>query len=190
MSLHWFMNTTPAFLFIAISCFLAYLCRKQLNNPRCHGFYRFFAFEGILLLLVTNYTHMHIYPWEPNQLLPSALLMSSLLLVILSTQQLRSSGGKVARTDTPENFGFENTSRLVTQGIYRYIRHPMYSSLLLLGWGIMLKNPTHFTLMVSAAISLFLIITAKVEETENIRFFGEDYAGYQRRSKMLIPFLL
>ena len=35
---------------------------------------------------------------------------------------------------TDETFKFEQTGHLVTAGIYRYIRHPLYSALLLLAW--------------------------------------------------------
>ena len=181
---------TSVVIFIFVSCILFSLCRKQLANPSCHGFYRFFAFEGILLLLVINYRFANLNSWNTNQAISFCLLITSLIIVILSVRQLRKKGGKQKRLNTPENFGFENTTQLVTQGIYKYIRHPMYSSLLILNWGIMFQQPTWFTVLIAALVSLMLIITAKVEETENINFFGENYLSYQRHSKMLIPFVL
>jgi hypothetical protein len=37
---------------------------------------------------------------------------------------------------------FEKTTQLVTTGVFKYIRHPLYSSLLLLAWGVFFKHPS------------------------------------------------
>ena len=39
-------------------------------------------------------------------------------------------------------YAFEKTSKLVTVGLYRYICHPLYSSLFFLGWGVFFKSPS------------------------------------------------
>ncbi len=87
------------------------------------------------------------------------------------------------------NLGFENTTTLVIVGTYKYIRHPLYSSLLLLGWGIFFKNLSLLSSILVLVTSAFLIATAKVEETENLEKFGSDYAVYMKTTKMFIPFL-
>lgn len=46
------------------------------------------------------------------------------------------------READPQLLAFERTSTPVTTGIYRYIRHPLCSSLLLLAWGLFFKAPT------------------------------------------------
>ena len=72
-------------------------------------------------------------------------------------------------------------------GLYRYIRHPMYSSLLFLAWGAFLKHITPLTSMLILAVSGFLTACARVEERENIRFFGSVYDEYMQRTGMFIP---
>ncbi len=79
---------------------------------------------------------------------------------------------------------------LVTTGIYRYIRHPMYSSLLFLAWGALLKSVTAITLILAGVATLTLIVTAKVEETEDLDQFGDEYRDYMRRTRLFVPFLL
>jgi protein-S-isoprenylcysteine O-methyltransferase Ste14 len=37
--------------------------------------------------------------------------------------------------------------------------------------------------------TIFLVLTAKVEEREDIQYFGNEYIEYMRRTKMLIPFI-
>jgi protein-S-isoprenylcysteine O-methyltransferase Ste14 len=78
---------------------------------------------------------------------------------------------------------------LVTSGIYHYIRHPLYSSLLLLTWGIFFKSPTWSGLFLAAAASLFLFATAKADEAECLRFCGAPYRVYLKQSQRSVPFL-
>jgi protein-S-isoprenylcysteine O-methyltransferase Ste14 len=84
---------------------------------------------------------------------------------------------------------FEKTSALVTTGIYRHIRHPLYSSLLLLIWGAFFKSPTWLGAGLALAASLCLILTAKADEVECINYFGESYREYMKKTKKFIPFL-
>ena len=52
----------------------------------------------------------------------------------------RASKPGVVRVDE-KLFKFEKTTELVTSGIFKYIRHPLYSSLIFLTWGIYFKHP-------------------------------------------------
>ena len=85
--------------------------------------------------------------------------------------------------------GIEKTTELVTTGVYHYIRHPFYSSLLFLGWGILLKNVNWIGILLAVLTTILLIITARKEEIENIQFFGENYQEYMKRTKMFVPFI-
>lgn len=86
-------------------------------------------------------------------------------------------------------YRFERTSQLVTSGIYRYIRHPLYASLFYGTWGAMLKEVNWLTGAVAGVTSVFLYMTARVEERENLEHFGESYQDYRRRTKMFIPYI-
>jgi protein-S-isoprenylcysteine O-methyltransferase Ste14 len=102
---------------------------------------------------------------------------------------LKRCGGYAARQDMPENHAFENTVNVVEEGVYSYIRHPMYSSLLFLAWGAYLKNTSFPASVLVLMVTFFLFIAARVEEGENIRFFGKSYKQYMKRSKMFVPLL-
>ena len=84
---------------------------------------------------------------------------------------------------------FERTTELVTAGIYKYIRHPLYSSLLFLSWGIWFKQPGVTTSMLALLSSILLYLTAKADEDECVAFFGEKYNDYMSRTKRFIPFI-
>ncbi len=176
-------------LFILISLILVWISRHTLKNYRSHGFYRFFAFEGIAALLALNQPHWFNDPFSMRQMLSWALLICSIGFVLCAVKLLRDFGGHSRRNDMPENFNFENTVHLVDTGLYRFIRHPMYASLLLLNWGAFLKHITPVTLSISVITTLFLIAVARVEEKENHTFFGEAYTEYCSKSKMFLPFL-
>jgi protein-S-isoprenylcysteine O-methyltransferase Ste14 len=83
----------------------------------------------------------------------------------------------------------ETTTQLVTTGAFKDIRHPLYSSLLLLAWGVFFKHPSWGAGGVVVGATALLLATAKVEEVENIRYFGAAYRAYMQRTKMFIPFV-
>jgi protein-S-isoprenylcysteine O-methyltransferase Ste14 len=177
-------------LFIIITLIFLILSWKAMQNPRCHGFYRFFAFEGVLFLVLYNHPFWFIDVFAPHQIVSWLLLAISIFFVIQGQHLLRKIGGRRARTEAPENLAFENTTALVSEGIYRYIRHPMYSSLLLLTWGAFLKHFSLPGLAVAVATTVFLFIVGYIEEQENLAFFGPVYREYRKTTKMFLPFAL
>jgi protein-S-isoprenylcysteine O-methyltransferase Ste14 len=154
-----------------------------LQDPRSHGFFRFFAFESILALIFINAGVWFRDPVALHQICSWILLSISLLIAVHGSHLLRMIG-------KPKDHNIENTTSLVAVGAYKYIRHPLYSSLLFLGWGVFFKVPSVLGIILAVAISAFVTVTAKVEEAENLRRFGADYAAYMKRTKMFIPFFL
>ena len=146
-----------------------------------NGLYRFFAFESILILILLNAGKWFYDPFSIFQIISWILLFSSLILAIHGFHILHKIG--------KPKYGVENTTILVTQGAYKYIRHPLYSSLLLLGGGVFFKDPSIPGGILVIIASAFLTATSKVEEKENFNKFGNKYAEYMKRTKMFIPFL-
>ncbi len=181
---------TRIILFVIFSLLLITFSQRSLKNPGAHGFYRFFAFEGILLLILLNHPYWFINPFSPQQIISWLLLFSSIIFIIHSLIMFKHNGGYAERKDMPENYSFENTTQIVDEGLYHYIRHPMYSSLLFLAWGAFFKHLTPLSTGLVLAVSIFLIITIKKEESENISFFGTSYEAYIKRTKMFIPWLV
>ncbi|MFZ5858499.1 MAG: methyltransferase family protein [Chloroflexota bacterium] len=177
-------------LFTLGTLILVFISRASLRQPRSHGFYRFFAWEAILALFLLNADFWFRDPFAPHQLLAWMLLFASLIPLGFGVHSLRSRGKPVdKREGDPSLLAFEKTSQLVTTGIYRYIRHPLYSSLFLLAWGIFFKLPSLFGGILVAAATLFLVLTAKADEAECTKFFGPQYQEYMKKTKMFLPFL-
>lgn len=159
------------------------VCRSwpSLRDRASHGFYRFFAFEAILILILLNTPGWFRDPLALHQVISWLLLVASIPLAIHGFHVLRVIG-------QPEG-DFEKTTSLVTLGAYRYIRHPLYSSLLLLAWGVFFKKPSPIGALLAVAASAALWATARVEERENVEKFGGEYVTYMQSSKMFVPFL-
>jgi protein-S-isoprenylcysteine O-methyltransferase Ste14 len=80
---------------------------------------------------------------------------------------------------------------LVKTGVYRLIRHPMYSSFLLLGLSQMLLLP-NWLAGASGLIGATLLIVFRVgrEERMMLQTIGDEYRAYMATAKRLIPWVL
>ncbi len=175
------------FFFLTGSAVLIWLSRKPLRHPGSHGFYRFFAWEGILALVVLNRLPWGEQPFSAHQIASWILMSLSIYLVIIGQKALRNHGTACAERAEGGLYEFEKTTTLVTSGIFKHIRHPMYASLLVLAWGAYFQAPSGVGTLVVALTSLFLLLTAKADERECLAFFGEPYAAYMKATRGFIP---
>ena len=79
-------------------------------------------------------------------------------------------------------------ARLVTSGPYRYIRHPMYSALLVGGLALVLDTFSPERMLLWLVLLLDLLIKLNYEEQLLSRDL-EGYSAHMRRTKRLFPFL-
>ncbi|MFN8240941.1 MAG: isoprenylcysteine carboxylmethyltransferase family protein [Bacteroidales bacterium] len=165
---------------ILIIMFSWYLSVK---HGRYHGVARFFAFESIFLLILINLPAWFQNPAGPVQILSWIMLICSIYFAVTGFLLLQNAG-------KPVGGNFENTSVLVKKGIYGYIRHPLYFSLFLLGTGAFLKQVSYLTLLLAILNMVALWLTARIEESEMIARFGDEYRDYMKETKMFIPFIL
>ena len=78
--------------------------------------------------------------------------------------------------------------QLVTHGIYRAVRHPMYSALLLYSIGQALVIP-NWIAGPSYGVAMVLLFSFRLgpEERMMLEAFGKDYEAYLERTKRLVP---
>jgi protein-S-isoprenylcysteine O-methyltransferase Ste14 len=98
-----------------------------------------------------------------------------------------------ARVHLGRNWGMPMTQKdepeLVTSGPYRFVRHPIYSGILLAFLGTALVTSLYW-LLAFVVFGAYFIYAAKIEEGTLASTFPEAYARYCARTKMLVPFLL
>ncbi|MFH1031310.1 MAG: isoprenylcysteine carboxylmethyltransferase family protein [Chloroflexota bacterium] len=161
---------------------IVFISLHSASKLRSYGFLRFFAFESILVLILYNAEY-----WFRN--LFTILQAISWLLIINSVVVVSSGFYMLRRFGKPKDV-IDDTAVLVTSGIYKYIRHPLYSSLILLAWGVFLKNISLVSFVLILVASGLSIAMAIIEERENIQKFGDSYSKYIQTTKMFIPFII
>jgi len=176
--------------FVTLSGVLIYISRASLRVPGSHGFYRFFAWECILALFILNVLLWFESPLAWYQVISWILLIGSLVPLLFGVRTLARRGQPAAKREgEPQLLAFEKTTTLVTSGIYGYIRHPLYSSLLFLAWGIFFKAPNGLTAVLVVAATAFLYLTARADEAECLRFFGLAYQDYMAKTRRFVPYV-
>lgn len=73
---------------------------------------------------------------------------------------------------------------LVSTGMNRLVRHPLYLGLFLLLWGL---ATSPFTLATALCASVYTLIGIGFEERKLLSLYGPAYAAYRARVPMLIP---
>jgi protein-S-isoprenylcysteine O-methyltransferase Ste14 len=78
---------------------------------------------------------------------------------------------------------------LVTTGPYRYLRHPIYASILLLVWAGVAANLSVVSVALGVIATAMIALRILFEETLLRRTYPE-YENYARRTKRVVPFIL
>lgn len=169
-------------LFIVLSLVIVMKFRKELFSFERHGPYMFVAAEGLLFLFVANGGAMFQTPLGTRQVFSWLLMLISAGLAGLGFYGLRRHGQAVG--------DWENTTRLVREGVFAYIRHPLYVSLMFLAMGMLLKEITPQAAVACLVTLVFLVTASMVEEQENRAKFGAPYDAYAIRTKRYLPFIV
>jgi len=97
-----------------------------------------------------------------------------LLIILLAFLSLR---GVIQIEPEPKAEG-----HLVSSGIYKYIRHPIYTGMVILVCGLFLRRPALFITIASAVVIVFLIVKSRFEE----QLLQQKYANYADYKKHTI----
>lgn len=97
-----------------------------------------------------------------------------------------------ARRYLGKNWGMPMSEKedpeLVTTGPYSFIRHPIYTGILLAAFGSILSVSLYWVI-VFIICAVYFVYSATVEEKIMAKTFPKTYPDYKKKTKMLIPFL-
>jgi protein-S-isoprenylcysteine O-methyltransferase Ste14 len=98
-----------------------------------------------------------------------------------------------ARAHLGRNWGMPMTRKenpeLVTSGPYAYVRHPIYTGILVAVFGSAIGT-SPFGLIPFGLLGIYFVYSARREEKLMMEQFPEQYPQYMSRTKMLVPFVL
>jgi protein-S-isoprenylcysteine O-methyltransferase Ste14 len=180
---------TKLLIFLLLSIPIVLVSRRPLKSYRNHGFYRFFGWECLLWITISNVPHWFENSFSPQQIASWIFLFYSAFIVIAGVFTMLKKGKAHQSREGEALYGFEKTTMLVDTGIFKYIRHPMYGSLIFLTLGIYFKNPELIESLATMAAVLLFYVTALREEEENIAWFGDSYIEYMLHTKKFVPYL-
>jgi len=182
-------------LWSVVHTILASLAAKdfihRLFGPRLMRLYRlgynlfsalsFLPIAWLALVLPDHPLYSIPAPWSLLMRLGQASAALLLMIGLLQTDTLSFIGLRQLLEES-------GAARLVTNGLYRYVRHPLYAAGLLILWLSPALSLNSF--VVYANLTAYIVIGAHFEERKLLREFGSAYAEYQRATPMLIPGLV
>lgn len=112
------------------------------------------------------------------------------VLVILGFSQAIAARKKLADNWTEAyEYQIKKNHELITEGIYKYARHPIYGALLIMPSGALIVSGS-YTFIVCFIFILFVIeIFARREEKLLTKHFGKKYTEYMKTTKKFTPFI-
>jgi methanethiol S-methyltransferase len=146
-----------------------------------YNLFAFFSFLPILyLMVVLPDTILYQVP-APFSLLMRLGQGGALILLIAAAFQT----DLLSFAGLRQIFEEEKKGPLMTGGLYRYVRHPLYTFSLLILW--LSPDMSLNSFLVYLALTVYILIGVIFEERKLLREFGEEYENYRSVTPMLIP---
>ena len=196
------MGLSPLYVFICMAGFgtvhslLASPGAKRLAQrglgPAANRVYRLGYNILALLSLLPGLALAHLLPDRTLYTIPApwvylALVMQGLALIALALGVLQTGLLPFSGLSQLLNPAGEEQQKLVTGGLYRWVRHPLYTASLVLIW--LLPGMSANILAFNLGATLYILVGIGFEERKLLAAFGHAYAEYRQRTPMLIPAL-
>jgi methanethiol S-methyltransferase len=195
------MGFYPGLVFLAViiyggvHSFLASLAaknwaRRRLGHAAGRGYRLAYNIFGVLSLLPVlalpallpdRVLYSIPYPWVLLTGLLQAVALLLLVVGVLQTGAMSFLGLKQLFDPDPE----AGPSQLVVGGLYRFVRHPLYTAGLVLLWLVPVMTANLLGLILG--LTVYIIIGAVFEERKLLNEFGEVYERYRQVTPMLLP---
>jgi len=134
-------------------------------------------------LLVTAWDFVHLQGMTYNFGVVNTLGLSLFLIGVSMRRIGKRTLGKYY------SYGLRTPEKLITQGIYKHIRHPIYLAMLLYTAGIPLFFSSLYGFLVTLGFIPFTLYRIRIEEKMLIDTFGDEYREYTKKTKKIIPFI-
>jgi protein-S-isoprenylcysteine O-methyltransferase Ste14 len=144
------------------------------------------AIQFVLLALVVA-GPLQVRGWPERLEATATIGVIAVMMIIAGGGLLVGAGRRLGRNLTPLPVPKE-TGTLVTHGVYRYARHPIYGGLILLAFGWSLWRGGGLALAYASLLVGLLLAKSRVEERWLTRRY-DGYAAYRARTRRFVPFV-
>lgn len=145
--------------------------------------YVLFSVVGLMYILYFTATQKHHYFWSGSLTKFFGLMLTTYGLFIIREAFKNYHAKAFFGLASPE----EESKILVTDGMQKHIRHPLYAGTLLLMMGFFLFMPTQENLITVVMSAIYIFIGIYLEEKKLTETFGNEYEKYKDKTPMLIP---
>jgi protein-S-isoprenylcysteine O-methyltransferase Ste14 len=112
------------------------------------------------------------------------------ILLLLSGLLLRWNAVVVLGSSFTVQVAVHDKQQLITNGVYKFIRHPSYTGLLMYNFGLGLIQQNWLSILVLSSLPMIATLNRiAYEEQVLLKHFGAQYLKYRMNTKRLIPFL-
>lgn len=170
------------FVYYALHSLLAAKSVKDIFPRKIYRpFYVFFSVAGLLGMLFLNDSifALNFFKSEGPVRYASLLLTTFGVMTIHASFRQYSFKGFVGLNSEPH--------ALKTDGILKYVRHPIYAGTILVVIGFFLYIPNLPTLVSCTCTFIYLPIGMYLEERKLIKEFGQEYLEYKRKVPAIVP---
>ena len=185
-------------LYGVIHSLLAALKTKQqvqnklgLNNYR--RFYRLFFSVSAVVLFIPVLLLVALLPDQVIYRIPSpwvwltvALQVFAIILMVHSVM-MTGAGRFLGLSQAMNPIQAEKPLPLVKRGMYRLVRHPIYTCTFLLIW--LVPTMSWNILALNIGVTAYMLIGARIEEQKLLLEFGDSYAQFRKETPFIIPWI-
>jgi len=142
--------------------------------------------KAVYFVIFIQLLGVNILQFSNNNFLVLSGFILSIIGIIISISARKEIAANWTCSD---NYQIKKNHSLVTSGIYRYIRHPIYLGMGISFLGVELLVQSYLIFFAPLG-TLMIFYWAKREEALLTKHFKESYLKYKRKTKMFLPFII
>jgi protein-S-isoprenylcysteine O-methyltransferase Ste14 len=146
----------------------------------------FEVYAGCSISICLTLTIFGLFGWYQNitsilsQIIGSFLIVIAVIIALFSLINLKIKG--------KPKMGIEDTTILINNSIFHFIRHPLYTGFIIWGVSQILIIQSIYSLIFGVLAILFSYLAAVKEDEYNIDKFGNKYKDYMNKVPLIFPF--
>jgi len=142
---------------------------------------------GVIVIIFDFWKIQHLsFQINFSAIIGFLLLILGVPLRVASRKKLRKAGFNLLSSSRLQ---IVKNHQLITNGIYKYIRHPLYLGGITRNIGLALLFSSIYGLVAMIFCNVFYLFRIQVEERMLINEFGNEYKEYRKRTRKIIPYL-